>query len=203
MKKIVKLFGVMTIAAALLISCKPSTEDPDAGTNSDTNTEQTAGTGAGTENTGNTGNDATGDGAGAAGAEEKPEDVVLTADENGNIAMVSTLEEYLAKYDTITIIIKNEGEDNRSGWGVLKLMATDAESPYTWHDGILSEGQYGQLPPPSSFQAGEEYSYKFTLSTVVDALKAEATAKSCTLKHQLTAQASNNAVLKSVVVSKK
>ena len=43
MKKIVKLFGVMTIAAALLISCKPSTDDtkkpseekPDSGTNSE------------------------------------------------------------------------------------------------------------------------------------------------------------------------
>ena len=43
MKKIVKLFGIMTIAAALLISCKPSTDDttnpdegkPDSGTNSE------------------------------------------------------------------------------------------------------------------------------------------------------------------------
>ncbi len=43
MKKIVKLFGIMTIAAALLVSCKPTTEDPtnpgegttDSGTNSE------------------------------------------------------------------------------------------------------------------------------------------------------------------------
>ena len=53
MKKIVKLFGIMTIAAALLISCKPTTEDPtnpDAGKISDPNkTEQTGGTATGSE----------------------------------------------------------------------------------------------------------------------------------------------------------
>ena len=63
----------MTIAAALLISCKPSTEDPDAGTNSDTNTEQTTDkTDAG--NTDDKKDDATGDAAG----EKTPEVIELT-----------------------------------------------------------------------------------------------------------------------------
>lgn len=51
MKKIVKLFGIMTIAAALLVSCKPAEDPVDNSTNSDTGTttEQTGGTNTGSE----------------------------------------------------------------------------------------------------------------------------------------------------------
>ena len=66
MKKIVKLFGIMTIAAALLVSCKPTTEDPtnpdagktdttvDSGKNSEAEAPGNNGSG------GNGGNQATG-----------------------------------------------------------------------------------------------------------------------------------------------
>ncbi|MCQ2586302.1 MAG: hypothetical protein MJ185_11985 [Treponema sp.] len=51
MKKIVKLFGIMTIAAALLVSCKPAEDPVDNSTASDTGTttEQTGGTNTGSE----------------------------------------------------------------------------------------------------------------------------------------------------------
>ena len=182
MKKLINIAAVLLAASMIFVGCSNGVAAP--GSNN-------GGSGSGNG------------GSGSAGAEEKPKDVVLTPDENGNIALVSALEEYLEKYDTITFKIKNEGTDDRSGWGVLKLMPTDAEDPFKWHDGILSENQFGQLPGPDSFNAGDEYSYEFSLSSVVDALKTEATTKSCTKKHQLTAQPTNDAVLKSVVVSKK
>ena len=62
MKKIVKLFGIMTIAAALLVSCKPTTEDP---TNPDAGkTDTTVDSGKNSEAEApaeNPGNDNTGD----------------------------------------------------------------------------------------------------------------------------------------------
>ena len=80
MKKIVKLFGVMTIAAALLISCKPSPNDdptnpdegkPDSGTNSEAPATP-----------GNPGNDATGGngGEGSGGAAEAKPVFTMTYD---------------------------------------------------------------------------------------------------------------------------
>ena len=64
MKKIVKLFGIMTIAAALVVSCKPTNDptNPDEGKpDSGTNSEAPA-------TPGNPGNDATGGDGGEGGA---------------------------------------------------------------------------------------------------------------------------------------
>lgn len=65
MKKIVKLFGIMTIAAALLVSCKPTTDDstnPDAGKTDTTVDSQPNAPGNNGDNGsgGNGGNQATG-----------------------------------------------------------------------------------------------------------------------------------------------
>ena len=69
MKKIVKLFGIMTIAAALLVSCKPTNDptNPDAGKNDVTD-------GSDTKAPGNNGNNGSGGNGGAGNdADEKVE----------------------------------------------------------------------------------------------------------------------------------
>ena len=117
-----------------------------------------------------------------------------------NAGKIADLEALAATYNTVTIKIKNTADGDRTGWGVIKMLVSDAEPPlWAWHDPILGEGEYGMLPPPSPFGAGDEYEYEYSLSSIIDALKE--VAGSCTLSHQWTIQLQNGAELESILLT--
>ena len=101
MKKIVKLFGVMTIAAALLVSCKPTNDDQDEKPISDPNkTEQTGGTG--------TGGAGSGTGTGEAG--ENDTNIISSLD------LTNLGSGWDSSYDATTKTITFDGQWKGRGW---------------------------------------------------------------------------------------
>ena len=116
MKKIVKLFGIMTIAAALVVSCKPTTEDPtnpDAGTTDVTD-------GSDTKAPGDNGNNGSG-GNGGAGTDNSNGESSDEAGKNDN-DIISSLDltnlgaGWDSSYDATTKTITFDAAWTGRGW---------------------------------------------------------------------------------------
>ncbi|MCQ2575702.1 MAG: hypothetical protein MJ162_03090 [Treponema sp.] len=115
----------------------------------------------------------------------------LTVDEYGNIITLEDLKSKSETYNTFVLVVKNKSGEDRSGWGCVALVVTDAAAPWGWHEKILGEGEYGQLPPAASLKNGETYEYKFTLEELIAAIEAEDVAAADGVAHRLTAQGGN------------
>ena len=179
MKKIVKLFGVMTIAAALLISCKPSTDDttkpseekPDSGTNSEAPATP-----------GNPGNDATGgdDGAGGngggssggTGSEEKTPGleyanvyIVAYGDKNSKQEGKKITLKTGGSYQNVVIALK-EPTDFSKGVKV-KISVKDFEPAKNEDGSIDPNGNYGFLFASEGVMGKDDYGNDAIVSKIL------------------------------------
>lgn len=125
--------------------------------------------------------------------------------DQANVISLEDLKGYAKDYNTITVTVKNENDEDRSTWGIVSLILTDAEAPWGWHGKVLGEGDYGQLPPAGegNLEAGEEYTYEISLADLIAALEAEETKVDDGLKHRLTIQTGSNCPVTSVKLSAK
>ena len=170
MKKIVKLFGIMTIAAALLISCKPSTDDtpdpdaekPDSGTNSEAPATP-----------GNPGNDATGgEGGTGAGSEEKTPGleyanvyIVAYGDKDSKQEGKKITLKAGGNYQNVVIALK-EPTDFSKGVKV-KISVKDFEPAKNEDGSIDPNGNYGFLFASEGVMGKDDYQNDAIVSKIL------------------------------------
>lgn len=118
----------------------------------------------------------------------------LTIDEYGNVITLADLINESSTYDKFILTVKNESGEDRTGWGCISLILTDAEDPWAWHGKVLGTGEGNQLPGASSLKVGETYKYEIALRDLITALQEEDAATIDGLAHRLTIQCDNDVV---------